>query len=185
MEGFMDKNFSTYTKNTWCSGCGNFAILSVVKAVFKSLIEEGMPQQDLVLVAGIGCNSKIVDYLDTNSFYSLHGRATPAAEGIKLANPNLKVVVFSGDGDAYGEGLEHLIFAAKRNIDISVIVHNNRVYGLTTGQYTPTSPAGFKGRSTPAGNLEHPINPLEIMLACGATYLAIKVFLWLMFYRSA
>jgi 2-oxoglutarate ferredoxin oxidoreductase subunit beta len=144
----------------------------VVKAVFKSLIEEGMPQQNLVLVSGIGCNSKIVDYLDTNSFYSLHGRATPAAEGIKLADPNLKVVVFSGDGDAYGEGLEHLVFAAKRNIDISVIVHNNRVYGLTTGQYTPTSPAGFKGRSTPAGNLEHPINPLEIMLACGATYLA-------------
>ncbi|MCX5711462.1 MAG: thiamine pyrophosphate-dependent enzyme, partial [Candidatus Omnitrophica bacterium] len=91
---------------------------------------------------------------------------------IKIAKPSLKVIVFSGDGDSYGEGLEHLIFAAKRNIDITMIIHNNRVYGLTTGQYTPTSPLGFRGRSTPEGTKEIPINPLELMLASGATFLA-------------
>ena len=126
----------------------------------------------MVLVSGIGCHAKIVDYINVNSFYSIHGRVTPAAEGIKLANPSLKVIGFAGDGDAYGEGIEHLIFAAKRNIDITMIIHNNRVYGLTTGQYTPTSPLGFHGRSTPQGTLELPINPLELMLASGATYLA-------------
>jgi 2-oxoglutarate ferredoxin oxidoreductase subunit beta len=89
-----------------------------------------------------------------------------------LARPNLKVIGFAGDGDAYGEGLEHLIFSAKRNIDITMIIHNNRVYGLTTGQYTPTSPLGFKGRSTPSGTIELPINPLEVMLASGATFIA-------------
>lgn len=128
--------------------------------------------ENVVLVSGIGCHAKIVDYLNVNSFYSLHGRAVPAAEGIKLANPNLKVIVFSGDGDAYGEGMEHLVFAAKRNIDITIIIHNNRVYGLTTGQYTPTSPLGFAGRSTPQGTRELPINPLELMLASNASYLA-------------
>jgi 2-oxoglutarate ferredoxin oxidoreductase subunit beta len=107
-----------------------------------------------------------------NSFYSIHGRVVPAAEGIKLARPSLKVIGFAGDGDAYGEGIEHLIFAAKRNIDITMIVHDNRVYGLTTGQYTPTSPLGFKGRSTPYGTKEMPLNPPEVMLSAGATYLA-------------
>lgn len=162
----------TYAKNTWCPGCGNFAILNAVKMVLKELVSEGLPQETIVLVSGIGCHAKIVDYLNFNSFYSIHGRATPAAEGIKLANPALKVIVFAGDGDAYGEGIEHLIFAAKRNIDITMIIHNNRVYGLTTGQYTPTSPLGFRGRSTPAGTAEAPINPLEVMLASGATFLA-------------
>ena len=94
------------------------------------------------------------------------------AEGIKLAKPDLKVIGFAGDGDAYGEGLEHLIFAAKRNIDITMIIHNNRVYGLTTGQYTPTSPLNFKGRSTPQGTKELPLNPVELMLASGGTFIA-------------
>ena len=136
------------------------------------MVEEGLPQENIVLVSGIGCHAKIVDYINVNSFYSIHGRVLPAAEGIKLANPKLKVIGFAGDGDAYGEGMEHLIFAAKRNIDITMIVHNNRVYGLTTGQYTPTSPLGFRGRSTPQGTSESPINPLEIILASKATYLA-------------
>jgi len=164
-------NLGTYAPNTWCPGCGNFAILSAMKTVLGELNAEGLPLENIVLVSGIGCHGKIVDYVNLNSFYSLHGRATPAAEGIKLADPKTKVIVFSGDGDAYGEGIEHLIFAAKRNIDITMIIHNNRVYGLTTGQYTPTSPLGFKGRSTPAGTLEQPLNPLEVMLACGATFL--------------
>ena len=163
--------FNTTAQNTWCPGCGNFAILNAIKAVFKSLVEEGLPYENIVLVSGIGCHAKIADYINVNSFYSLHGRVVPAAEGIKLGNPKLKVIGFAGDGDCYGEGLEHLIFAAKRNIDITMIVHNNRVYGLTTGQCTPTSPLGFKGRSTPYGSQELPLNPLELMLSAGATFL--------------
>ncbi|MFH1584408.1 MAG: thiamine pyrophosphate-dependent enzyme [Actinomycetota bacterium] len=166
------KKLSTNIKNTWCPGCGNFAILNAIKAVFIDLDSEGFPLENVVLVSGIGCHAKIVDYINVNSFYSIHGRVTPVAEGIKIANPELKIIGFAGDGDAYGEGLEHLIFAAKRNVDITMIIHNNRVYGLTTGQYTPTSPMGFKGRSTPEGTLEFPINPLELMLASGATFIA-------------
>jgi len=166
------KDINTLAKNTWCPGCGNFAILNGIKAVLASLNEEGFPLEKVVLVSGIGCHAKIVDYINLNSFYSIHGRTVPVAEGIKLANPELKVICFAGDGDAYGEGLEHLIFAAKRNIDITMIIHNNRVYGLTTGQYTPTSPLGFKGRSTPEGTLELPLNPLELLLSSGATFLA-------------
>lgn len=166
------EDLSTYAKNTWCPGCGNFAILNSINSVLRSLSEENVPLENIVLVSGIGCHAKIVGYINVNSFYSIHGRVAPVAEGIKLANPSLKVIGFAGDGDAYGEGLEHLIFAAKRNIDITMIIHNNRVYGLTTGQYTPTSPLGFKGRSTPRGTRELPINPLEIMLASGATFIA-------------
>ncbi|MDP3791125.1 MAG: thiamine pyrophosphate-dependent enzyme [Candidatus Omnitrophota bacterium] len=165
-------NLGTQAPNTWCIGCGNFAILGAIKTVLQSLSEEGLGLENVVLVSGIGCHAKIVDYINTNSFYSIHGRVAPAAEGIKLARPGLKVIGFAGDGDTYGEGIEHLIFAAKRNIDITMIIHNNRVYGLTTGQYTPTSPLGFKGRSTPFGTKEMPINPLEVMLSSGATYLA-------------
>ena len=166
------QDLGTYASNTWCPGCGDFAILNSIKAVLKALREEGTALENVVLISGIGCHAKIVDYINVNSFYSIHGRVVPVAEGIKLANPKLKVIGFAGDGDAYGEGMEHLVFAAKRNIDITIIIHNNRVYGLTTGQYTPTSPLGFKGRSTPRGNLEMPINPLELMLASGATFLA-------------
>lgn len=165
-------DLTTSAKNTWCIGCGNFAILNAVRAVLNTLAAEGTPPEKVVLVSGIGCHAKIADYLNVNSFYSIHGRTIPVAEAIKIARPDCKVIVFSGDGDAYGEGLEHLIFAAKRNVDITVIIHNNRVYGLTTGQYTPTSPLGFKGRSTPGGTKEFPLNPLELMLAAGATFLA-------------
>jgi len=165
-------NLATYAKNTWCPGCGNFAILNSIKAVFGALIEEGLPKEKIVIVSGIGCHAKIADYLNVNSFYSLHGRVVPVCEAIKLANPELKVIGFAGDGDTYGEGLEHLIFAAKRNVDINIIIHNNRVYGLTTGQYTPTSPLGFKGRSTPGGTKEQPLNPLELMMASHAGFIA-------------
>jgi len=134
--------------------------------------QEGRSLDDVVLVTGIGCHAKIADYLNINSFYALHGRAIPVATGIKLGNPRLTVICCTGDGDSYAEGLDHLIFAAKRNIDITVIIHNNRVYGLTTGQYTPTSPLGFKGKSTPSGTAEYPFNPIELMLASGATFIA-------------
>jgi 2-oxoglutarate ferredoxin oxidoreductase subunit beta len=161
----------TDAKNTWCPGCGNFSLEYAFRDVFKELQDDGIPLEKIVLVTGIGCHAKIADYLDVNSFYAIHGRAIPVATGIKIARPDLHVICCVGDGDAYAEGLDHLIFAAKRNIDITVFVHNNRVYGLTTGQYTPTSPLGFKGRSTPAGTLEYPLNPLEMMLTSGATYI--------------
>ncbi|MCM8789279.1 MAG: thiamine pyrophosphate-dependent enzyme [Candidatus Omnitrophica bacterium] len=165
-------NLGTHAKNTWCIGCGNFAILNAIKSVITELIKEGNPAENFVLVSGIGCHAKIVDYTNINSFYSLHGRVVPVAEAIKISNPELKVIGFSGDGDSYGEGLEHLLFAAKRNIDITMIIHNNRVYGLTTGQFTPTSPEGYKGRSTPFGNKEKPFNPIELLLASNATFVA-------------
>jgi 2-oxoglutarate ferredoxin oxidoreductase subunit beta len=162
----------TDTQNTWCPGCGNFSIQHTLKNVLTEMEQAGRSLDDVVLVSGIGCHAKIADYLNINSFYAIHGRAIPVATGIKLGNPRLTVIYCTGDGDSYAEGLDHLIFAAKRNIDITVIIHNNRVYGLTTGQYTPTSPLGFKGKSTPSGTAEYPFNPLELMLASGATYVA-------------
>ncbi len=162
----------TDAQNTWCPGCGNFSIQHTLKNVLSEMEKEGKSLDNVVLVSGIGCHAKIADYLNINTFYSIHGRTIPVATGIKLGNPNLTVICCTGDGDSYAEGLDHLIFAAKRNIDITVIVHNNRVYGLTTGQYTPTSPLGFKGKSTPSGTAEYPINPIELMLASGATYVA-------------
>jgi 2-oxoglutarate/2-oxoacid ferredoxin oxidoreductase subunit beta len=166
------RNPITPAQNTWCPGCGNFSLQFTLKALLEGILEQGRSIDNVVLVTGIGCHAKMADYLNINSFYSLHGRTIPAATGIKLANPDLDVVCCAGDGDCYAEGLDHLIFAAKRNVDITVIVHNNRVYGLTTGQYTPTSPLGFKGKSTPGGTPELPFNPLELMLASGATFIA-------------
>ncbi|NYT01150.1 MAG: 2-oxoacid:ferredoxin oxidoreductase subunit beta, partial [Methanosarcinales archaeon] len=167
-----EKSLATPAKNTWCPGCGNFAILNAIRPVLLSLREDGIPLEKVVVVSGIGCHAKIADYLNVNSFYSIHGRVLPVATGIKLANPDLTVIGFAGDGDCYAEGLDHLIFAAKRNVDITLIVHDNRVYGLTTGQYTPTSPLGFQGRSTPSGSGELPINPLELVLSSGATFVS-------------
>jgi 2-oxoglutarate ferredoxin oxidoreductase subunit beta len=125
-----------------------------------------------VLVAGIGQHAKIFDFMNLNGFYALHGRTIPVATGIMLANPSLKVLCIAGDGDCYAEGIEHLIFGAKRNVNITVIVSDNRVYGLTTGQYTPTSVSGFRGRSTPEGEKELPLNPLALVLSAGATFVA-------------
>ena len=158
--------------NTWCPGCGNFSIQFTLKGILEDMEKAGKSLDNVVLVTGIGCHGKMADYLNINTFYSLHGRAIPVATAIKLANPELTVICCSGDGDSYAEGLDHLIFAAKRNVDITVIIHNNRVYGLTTGQYTPTSPLGFHGKSTPAGTTEYPFNPIELMLASGATFVA-------------
>ncbi len=165
-------NLGTYAPNTWCPGCGNFSILNGMKTVLNDLKDTTFPLENVVIVTGIGCHAKIADYLNVNSFNAIHGRTLPVAEGIKIAKPALKVICFAGDGDAYGEGLEHLVFAAKRNIDLTVIIHNNRSYSLTAFQYSPTSFEGFKGRSTPHGSIEAPLNPLEVMLASRATFLA-------------
>ncbi len=167
-----EQTLITGAKNTWCPGCGNFTIQFALRNAIQKLVEEGVPLETIVLVTGIGCHAKMADYLNINSFYSIHGRTIPVATGIKLANPELTVLCCAGDGDAYAEGLDHLVFAAKRNSDITVIVHNNRVYGLTTGQYTPTSPLGFRGRSTPAGTIEPPFNPLSLMLTSRAGFIA-------------
>ena len=166
------RNLITDAQNTWCPGCGNFVIQFALKNTIAALEKEGVDTDRVVLVTGIGCHAKMADYLNVNSFYSIHGRTLPVATAIKMANPELVVIACAGDGDCYAEGLDHLIFAAKRNTDITLLVHNNRVYGLTTGQYTPTSPLGFRGRSTPSGTVEEPFNPLELMLASGATFVA-------------
>mgnify|MGYP000881486378 FL=1 len=166
------RNLITGAQNTWCPGCGNFVIQFALKNTIAALGKEGVDSDRIVLVTGIGCHAKMADYLNVNSFYSIHGRTLPVATAIKMANPELVVIVCAGDGDCYAEGLDHLVFAAKRNADITLLVHNNRVYGLTTGQYTPTSPLGFRGRSTPSGTVEEPFNPLAIMLASGATFVA-------------
>jgi 2-oxoglutarate ferredoxin oxidoreductase subunit beta len=168
----MSGDLITRAENTWCPGCGNFGIMNAMKKAVGKLGEKGIARERIVITAGIGCHAKIFDYLALSGLYSLHGRAMATAQGMKLANPDLKVVAFCGDGDAFGEGLAHMMFAAKRNADITVIVHDNGVYALTTGQRAPTSPRGFKGPSTPRGNEEDPLNPLVIMLEAGATFVA-------------
>jgi 2-oxoglutarate ferredoxin oxidoreductase subunit beta len=131
-----------------------------------------LKKEDAVAVAGIGCHAKILDYLDMNTLNALHGRALPAATGVKVANAKLTVSVFSGDGDSYAEGLSHLLHAAQRNSHLSVFIHDNQVFALTTGQATPVSPRGYKGSSRPQGTIDDPLNPLLLLLASGATFVA-------------
>ncbi len=168
----METNLDTPFKKTWCPGCGNFGILEGIKKAVNSLEKEGMKRENFVLTTGIGCFAKIVDYININTFYGLHGRSLPVATGIKIANPSLKVLACSGDGDSYNEGLAHIIFTAKRNIDITVIIHDNRAFALTVGQFTSVSPKGFKGKSTPEGSTENPFNPLDLLFSAGATFIA-------------
>jgi 2-oxoglutarate ferredoxin oxidoreductase subunit beta len=165
-------DLATYAENTWCPGCGNFGILSAFKKAVRILEEKGIGRDKIMISAGIGCHGKIFDYLNLSGLYSIHGRSMATVQGMKIANPDLKVVAFAGDGDAFGEGIAHMIFAAKRNADITVILHDNGVYGLTTGQFTPTSEKGFKGPSTPKGSIEEPLNPLSLMLESKATFVA-------------
>jgi 2-oxoglutarate ferredoxin oxidoreductase subunit beta len=165
-------DLATYAENTWCPGCGDFGILNAFKKAVRVLEEKGLARDKIVISAGIGCHGKIFDYLKLSGLYSIHGRSMATVQGMKIADPDLKVVAFAGDGDAFGEGLAHMMFAAKRNADITVIVHDNGVYGLTTGQFTPTSEKGFKGPSTPKGSIEEPFNALALMLEAGATFVA-------------
>lgn len=168
----MQDDLASYHENTWCPGCGNFALLNAMKKAVHKLEAGGTPRRMLAHTAGIGCHGKIFDYLMLGGFYSLHGRALAVAQGIKLANPGLRVISSVGDGDCLGEGMEHLIFAAKRNANIAVLVHDNGVYALTTGQVTPTSARGVRGPSTPQGNPEEPLNCLSLLLEAGATFVA-------------
>ncbi len=168
----MSEDLGTEAENTWCPGCGNFGILNSVKKAVKKLEDRGLGKEKLLISAGIGCHAKIYDYLDLSGLYSIHGREIATIQGMKFANPELEVIGFGGDGDAYGEGLSHLIYAAKRNSDITMIIHNNGNYALTTGQKSPTSEEGFKGPSTPKGSPDEPINPLTIMLSSGGSFVS-------------
>jgi len=166
-------NLSTTAKITWCAGCPNSQILVAFRQAVTELVNAGtLKIENLVAGAGIGCHGKISDYINVNTFTGLHGRVIPAMTGIKCANPDLTVVTFSGDGDAYSEGLEHLVHAARRNSGIKVFVHNNQVFALTTGQATAVTPKGFKGKSTPFGSIEEPFNPLLTLLSSNATFVA-------------
>lgn len=166
-------NIGTDRKIQWCPGCGNFGIFNALKKVLEKNIEKGtLREEEIALVSGIGCYGYITNYYHLNSFHTIHGRVPPLATGIKVANPELTVIGFAGDGDALAEGMSHTIHAARRNTDITLIIHDNGVYGLTTGQFTPTSPKGFKGKSTPFGNVENPVNPITLMLVSRATFVA-------------
>ncbi len=154
---------------SWCTGCGNFGIWTAFK---KAAVEKGWDNHNTALVAGIGCHGHILNFLNLTSFEGLHGRAIPVASGIKLANNNLNVFVFTGDGDCLSEGGNHFIHAARRNQNITVILHDNAIYGLTTGQTSPRSPKGFVSKSTPYGNIEEPLNPIQLAMAAGATFVA-------------
>lgn len=159
----------TYDKPNWCPGCGNFGIWISLKNAIVSL---GLNPWEVVLVSGIGCSSKLPYWIKTYGFNGLHGRPMPVAEGIKLANHGLKVIVIGGDGDQLGEGGNHIIHAARRNIDLTLIVHNNQIYGLTTGQFSPTTDIGEINKATPVPTVESPLSPVSLAFSAGATFVA-------------
>jgi 2-oxoglutarate ferredoxin oxidoreductase subunit beta len=153
----------------WCPGCGDFGVL---KAVKMGASKAGVAPKDLVVVSGIGCSSNLPGYVHAYGVHSLHGRAVAVASGIKLGNTNLKLVITGGDGDGYGIGMGHFIHAMRRNLDLTYVVMNNQVYGLTTGQASPTTMKEMRTKSTPRGTVELPINPIALALVSGATYIA-------------
>lgn len=153
----------------WCPGCGDFGVL---KGVQMAAAKCGIKPENLMVVSGIGCSSNLPGFIHAYGVHSLHGRAVPVATGAHLANTDLKVVITGGDGDGYGIGVGHLLHAMRRNLDVTYIVMDNQIYGLTTGQTSPTSGIGVKTKSTPQGNLESPLNPLALALTAGATFVA-------------
>ena len=163
------QDLATPVTNTWCPGCGDFGILMAFK---RAIMELGLEPEKVVAVSGIGCHGKITNYVNVNGFHVIHGRVLPLASAVKLANSELTVVGFAGDGDAYNIGMGHLPHAARRNHDITYVVHNNMIYGLTTGQASPTSKTGHRTRTTPRGVFESPVDPLSLALASGASFVA-------------
>ena len=156
-------------KPNWCPGCGDTTIWLSLK---NALVQLGLKQEAFVIVYGIGCSGNMCTVIKGYGFEGLHGRPIPVAEAIKMVNPKLKVIVVAGDGDTLGEGLNHFITACRGNHDITLIIHDNRVYGLTTGQAAPTAPKGYKSKSTPAGTIEVPVKPLALAIAADATWAA-------------
>lgn len=163
------KDFQTDQEVRWCPGCGDYAILSAVQSFFPTL---GIPKENFVVVSGIGCSSRFPYYMDTFGFHSIHGRAPGIATGIKMARPELEVWVATGDGDAMSIGGNHLIHLLRRNVGVKIVMFNNQIYGLTKGQYSPTSEVGKRTKSTPFGSIDRPFNPLSLALGAGATFVA-------------
>jgi len=162
-------DLNTIEKPNWCPGCGDFGILLALK---KAIIELGIAPENTAIISGIGCSGKVPHWVRTYGLHGIHGRALPVAAAVKLANHELTVFAVGGDGDGYGIGMCHFIHAMRRNIDMTYIVHNNMIYGLTTGQTSPTSEKGMKTKSTPSGVIEVPVNPISLALSSGATFVS-------------
>lgn len=163
------KDFVSDQAVRWCPGCGDYAILAQMQKVMPEL---GIPRENIVFISGIGCSSRFPYYMNTYGIHSIHGRAPTLATGLKLANPDLTVAVITGDGDGLSIGGNHLLHAMRRNIDIKIILFNNRIYGLTKGQYSPTSVPGTKTKSSPLGSIETAFNPISVALSAEATFVA-------------
>jgi len=163
------KDFVSDQDIKWCPGCGDYSILNSVQKTFPDL---GVPKEDFLVVSGIGCSSRFPYYINTYGFHSIHGRAPAVATGAKIANPNLSVWLITGDGDAMSIGGNHFIHVLRRNVDMNILMFNNRIYGLTKGQYSPTSEVGKLTKSTPVGSLDYPFNPAILALGAGATFIA-------------
>lgn len=168
---YMDNpaRFNTEAKPTWCPGCGDFGIQNAMKRALRSL---DLQPHEVVISSGIGCSGKIPHWIKAYGFHGLHGRALPVATGAKLANHKLVMIAAGGDGDGYSEGMGHFIHGCRRNVDMTYLVHNNGVYGLTTGQVSPTGERGFVSSTTPHGALELPFHPLALAISAGATFVA-------------
>ena len=169
MSTLTKKDFVSDQDVRWCPGCGDYAILSQIQKVFPEL---GIPKEKFLIVSGIGCSSRFPYYMNTYGFHSIHGRAPAVASGAKLANPDLSVWVITGDGDSMSIGGNHFIHILRRNFDIKILMFNNRIYGLTKGQYSPTSELGKVTNSTPMGSLDHPFNPPQLALGASGTFIA-------------
>ncbi|HEX5061361.1 MAG TPA: 2-oxoacid:ferredoxin oxidoreductase subunit beta [Kofleriaceae bacterium] len=153
----------------WCPGCGDYAILATVQRTLASL---GVKRESTVFISGIGCSSRFPYYMNTYGFHTIHGRAPAIASGLKVTRPELDVWVITGDGDGLSIGGNHMIHALRRNMDLKIILFNNQIYGLTKGQYSPTSALGTRAPSTPSGSIDHPLNPIALALGAGATFIA-------------
>jgi 2-oxoglutarate ferredoxin oxidoreductase subunit beta len=163
------KDFATDQDIRWCPGCGDYSILKQVQSVMPEI---GINKEDVVFVSGIGCSSRFPYYMNTYGMHSIHGRATAVATGLKINRPELSVWIITGDGDSLSIGGNHLIHLLRRNLDVNVLLFNNQIYGLTKGQYSPTSEVGKKTKSTPMGSLDHPFNPLALCLGADSTFVA-------------
>lgn len=163
------KDFESDQDVRWCPGCGDYVVLAQVQKLLPTL---GIPRENFAFISGIGCSSRFPYYLQTYGMHSIHGRAPAIASGLKLARPELSVWVVTGDGDALAIGGNHFIHAMRRNMDLKIIMLNNRIYGLTKGQYSPTSEEGKKTKSTPLGSIDRPFNPVALALGAGATFVA-------------
>jgi len=166
------KDFASDQEIRWCPRCGDYSILAQMKKVLPTL---GLPREKFAFVSGIGCSSRFPYYMNTYGFHSIHGRAPAIATGLKLSQPDMMVFVITGDGDALAIGGNHLMHAIRRNVDLNIILFNNRIYGLTKGQYSPTSPVGARTKSTPFGSVDAPLSPLSVAIGSEATFVARSV----------